>query len=106
MVEHVGREPLQDHLQALAVDLLGLHVVQVEVGHLVRDDAAADPEVEAAARELVEHAHFLDEPERVIERQAVDAGAEADARVRWVAAARKMPGTGASPSGVAWCSAR
>ena len=27
-------------------------------------------------------------------------------RVRWVAAARKMPGTGASPRGVAWCSAR
>ena len=79
MVEHVARQPLQDDLERLPVDLLGLEMVQVEERHLVGDDAAPHPEVEAAPREVIEHAHLLDQPERVVERQAVDAGPEADA---------------------------
>ena len=54
-------------------------MVEVEKRHLVRHDAAAHAEVEAAAREVVEHAHLLDEPQRIVQRQAVDAGAQTDA---------------------------
>ena len=78
MLEHLVLQPLEDDLEPFLVDLLRLEVVEVEVRHLVGDDAAPHPEIEAAARELIEHAHFLDEPERVVEGQAVDAGAEAD----------------------------
>jgi hypothetical protein len=79
MVQDLAREPLQNDLERLEVDLLGLQVVQVEVRHLVGDDPAADPEVEATARELIEHAHFFDEPEWVVERHAVHARAQPDA---------------------------
>ena len=79
MVEHVGRESLEDDLERLSVDLLGLQMVQAEVRHLVGDDPPAHAEVEAAARELVEHADLFDESERVVERQAVHTRAQTDA---------------------------
>src|SRR3989441_5427732 len=79
MVEHVGRESLQDDLECLPIDLFGLQVVQVEVRHLVGDDPPSHAEVEAPARELIEHADLFDEPERVVERQAVHARPQADA---------------------------
>jgi hypothetical protein len=78
MLEHVAGQPLEDHLEPLAIDLLGLEMVEVEVRHLVRHDAAPHPEVEAPARQMIEHAHFLDEPQRVVERQAVHARPQAD----------------------------
>src|SRR4030081_548888 len=53
--EHTG----QDHLERLAIDLLRLERVQVEVRHLVRHDPAADAEIEAPARHLIEHADLL-----------------------------------------------
>ena len=37
------------------------------------------PKSNRPAGELIEHADLLDEPERVVERQAVHAGAQADA---------------------------
>ena len=79
MVEHVAGQALQDDLERLLVDLLGLQVVQIEERHLVRHDAAPHPEVEPAPREVIEHADLLDQPERVVERQAVHAGPETDA---------------------------
>src|SRR5256885_4106309 len=79
VLEHLVRQPGQNHLERLAVDLLGLERVQVEVRHLVRHDAAPDAEVEAPARHLIEHADLLDQPQRIVERQAVDARPQADA---------------------------
>ena len=79
MVEHVGREPLEDDLERLPVDLLGLQMVQIEVRHLVGDDPPAHPEVEAPAREVVEHADLFDESERVVEGQTVHARPQTDA---------------------------
>jgi hypothetical protein len=79
VLEHLAGQPLQHDGQGLLVDLLRLEMVEVEERHLIGDDPAAHAEVEAAAREMVEHADFLDEPQRVVERQAVHAGAEANA---------------------------
>jgi hypothetical protein len=79
MVQHLTGEPLEADLQRLPVDLLGLQVVEVEVRHLEGDDPPPDPEVEASARELVQHADLFDEPEGVIEGQAVHARPQADA---------------------------
>src|SRR3989449_8374452 len=53
--------------------------MQVEVRHLVRHDAAPDAEVEAPARPLIEHADLLEQAQRIVERQAVDARPQADA---------------------------
>jgi hypothetical protein len=52
--------------------------MQVEVRHPY-GTMPRPPEVEAAAREMVQHAHLLDQPERIVEGQAVDARPEADA---------------------------
>ena len=49
MLEDIVREAGQNHLERLAIDLLGLERMQVEVRHLVRHDAAANAEVEATA---------------------------------------------------------
>ncbi len=79
VVEHVAGQALEHDLEDLPVDLLGLQVVEVEEGHLVGHDPPPHPEVEPAPGELIEHAHLLDEPERVVERQAVHARPEPDA---------------------------
>jgi hypothetical protein len=47
------------------------------IGGLDRRDAAADAEVEASAAHLIEHADFLDHPQRMMQRQRVDERAEA-----------------------------
>src|SRR5207244_13480641 len=60
---HLARQSLEDHLERLPVDFLGLQVVEVEVRHLVGNDSPAHAEVEAPARELVEHADLFDETE-------------------------------------------
>src|SRR5262249_39841419 len=44
---------------------------------LERRHAAPDAELEAPAAHLIEHADFLDQAQRMIERQEVDEGAEA-----------------------------
>jgi hypothetical protein len=79
VLEDLAGQALQDDLQHLLVDLLGLQVMEIEERHLVRHDPPPHAEVESAAREMVEHAHLLDEPQRVVEGEAVHAGPEADA---------------------------
>ena len=51
--------------------------VDAVIGGLDRRDAAPDAEIEASAAELVEHADFLDDPQRMMERKRVDQRAEA-----------------------------
>src|ERR1700694_3023797 len=53
--------------------------MQAEVRHLVGHDPPAHAEIEAPARELIQHADLFDQPERVVERQTVDARPETDA---------------------------
>jgi hypothetical protein len=47
----------------------GLRKVERVVGGLERRHAAADAELEPSAAHLVEHADFLDQAQRMIERQ-------------------------------------
>ena len=42
------------------------------IGKFERRDAAADAEFEAAAADLIEHADFLHEPQRIVKRQQID----------------------------------
>src|SRR6266702_2565436 len=73
--------------------------MQVEVRHLVRHDAAAHAEVEASVREMVEHAHLFDEAQRIVEGQAVHAGAETDASRPLARRGEEDPGHGRQSEG-------
>ena len=73
----VGRQALQDELEGLVVDLAGLREIEAVGCGLERRHAAADAELEAPAAHLIEHADFLDQPQRMVERQQIDQRAEA-----------------------------
>ena len=73
----VGGEALEQHLERFVVHRAGLRKVERIVRGLERRHAAADAEFEPPAAQLVEHADFLDQPQRMIERQQIDQRAEA-----------------------------
>ena len=62
---------------------------------LDRRDAAPDAVHKAPAAHLVEHADFVDQPQRMVERQQIHHRAKAQCRVRCATAARNTPGDGA-----------
>ena len=64
-------------LEGLVIDLAGLGEVEAVGLGLERRHAAADAELEAPAAHLIEHADFLDQAQRMIERQQIDQRAEA-----------------------------
>ena len=68
--------------------------------------AAADADHQPPAAQMVEHADFFIEPQRMVQRQHIDQRAEPERLVRAKAAARNTLGLPAMPSGVEWCSAR
>ena len=70
-------KPLHDDRQRFIVDVAGLRRIGAEQFELDRRGAAAEPDVEAAAAHLIEHADFLDHPQRMIERQGEDHRPEA-----------------------------
>ena len=78
-IEHLGRKAFEKDRERLveAIPLLG-HVEPVEA-ELDRRHAAPDAKLEAAVRQRIEHRHFLDQPQRVVDRQQVDQRAEAQA---------------------------
>ena len=51
--------------------------IDAEIVQLVRRGATADANLEPAATQMVEHADFLGEPERMMRRQHVDQRTEA-----------------------------
>src|SRR5262249_24490139 len=67
----------QDEFEGLVINLPGLREVEAVSARLERRHAAPDAELEAPAAHLIEHADFLDQAQRMIERQEVDEGAEA-----------------------------
>ncbi len=73
-----GRERVADDAERVLEALPRLRPVAAEPGVLDRRDAAADAEVEAAARELVGDAHVLDDLHRMVQRQELHHRAEAD----------------------------
>ena len=75
-----GRERVADDAERVLETLLRLRPVAAEPVVLDRRDSAADAEVEAAAGELVDHAHVLDDLDRVMQRQQLHHRAEPDLR--------------------------
>src|SRR5215510_4690047 len=73
----VAGQALQDELEGLVINLSGLREVEAVSACLERRHAAPDPELEPPAAHLIEHADFLDQAQRMIERQEIDERAEA-----------------------------
>ncbi len=72
--------------QRLPDDVVGLDIhrrrvigIDAEILQLMRRGAAADADLEPAAAQMIEHADFFGEPQRMMGGQDVDQGAEADA---------------------------
>ena len=75
--QRLGRERLEDQLQPLGIDLLPVLGVLPVVGNLVGHRAAAETDLQPPAAHVIEHADFLQHPQRVMDRQRIDEGAEA-----------------------------
>ena len=73
----VGGEAFEQNLERLVVHRAGLRKVERIVRGLERRHAAADAELEPPAAQLIEHADFFDQPQRMIERQQIHQRAEA-----------------------------
>ena len=73
----VGREPLENDLEGFVIDLAGLGEIEAVSLGLERRDAAAHAELKASVAHVIEHADFLDQAQRMVERQEVDQRAEA-----------------------------
>ena len=65
-------QPLEHELDRLGVDLLRLLRIDAVIFELDRRGAAPEADFEAPAAQLVEHADFLDQPQRVMERHRPD----------------------------------
>jgi hypothetical protein len=65
-------KPLQQDLEGLVEPLAPAVPVDLEEPDLHRRHPRADAELQPPAAEVVEHADLVDQPQRVVERQAVD----------------------------------
>jgi hypothetical protein len=74
--ELVRGEALEDELEGLVIDVAGGCKIEAVGAGLERRHAAPDPELEAPAAHLIEHADFLDQAQRMVERQQIDQGPE------------------------------
>ena len=70
---------LLDQLDAFLDPLAAVLHVDAENVELVADKTAADAEIEAALRQLIERRRLFGHPHRIVERQHGGAGAEPDA---------------------------
>src|SRR5207244_8503082 len=75
--QFVAGKALEDEFEGLVIDFAGLREIEAVSASLERRHAASDPELEPPAAHLIEHADFLDQAQRMIERQEIDEGAEA-----------------------------
>ncbi len=74
MIQPVDLHGLEDNVCGLAIAVLGLGGVDAEELHLDRRGTAADAKIEPPVAQLVEHADFLERPQRVVEVQEHDQG--------------------------------
>jgi hypothetical protein len=66
------RQPGNQDCQHLVEDGARFSGIDPEVAQLIGRDTAANPQLQASARELVQHADFFDETQGVVEWQQVD----------------------------------
>src|SRR5215475_1452390 len=69
-------ETLEDELEGLVIDAAGGCKIEAVSPGLERRHAAPDPELEAPTAHLIEHADFLDQAQRMVERQQIDQRSE------------------------------
>ena len=101
VVEHLLAQPEQDDVERLLEQRARMHRVDAMIGQLEDRDAPSDAELEAAAAEMIQHADFPDQAQRIVERQQIDQWSEADALGALRDGGQEDPGDGAMPSGVA-----
>src|SRR5215510_3480776 len=77
-IEHVGFESAHQHGKGLLIHGRSHGGIDAEPLVLDQSTAAADADRQAAAAQMVEHADFLIEAQRVIERQHIDQGPYSD----------------------------
>src|SRR3984893_11484253 len=92
--QFVAGKALEDEFEGLVIDFAGLREIETVSASLKRRDAASDPELEPPAAHLIEHADFLDQAQRMIERQEIDEGAEAQRLGALRHGREKEPGRG------------
>ena len=73
-------QPLEHELDRLGVDLLRVPRIDAVIFELDRRGAAPEAEFEASAAQLIEHANFLDQSQRVMKRHRPDQRTEAKPR--------------------------
>src|SRR5215813_11171298 len=92
--QFVAGKALEDEFEGLVIDFAGLREIEAVSASLERRHAASDPELEPPAAHLIEHADFLDQAQRMIERQEIDERAEAQRLGALRYGREKQPGRG------------
>ena len=70
--ERVRFQPGADAVERVVKDLARLVVLDLVIFQFVGRHAAADADIEPAVAQMIEHADFLDQTQRRIERQQID----------------------------------
>jgi hypothetical protein len=75
-----ARQRVHDRLEVLVVQALGVGSLDPVGKQLIRVAALAEPDLEAAAAELIEHRDLLRQPRRLVEGKHVHQRAQPDPR--------------------------
>ena len=78
-VDLVPGQRLHDDAVSLDIHRLRLVGIDAEIIQLVRRGAATDTDFDAAEAEMIQHADFFREPQRMMRREHIDQRAETDA---------------------------
>src|SRR5260370_39762214 len=70
--QFVAGKAFEDEFEGLVIDFAGLREIEAVSASLERRHAASDPALEPPAAHLIEHSEFLDQPQRMIERQEIN----------------------------------
>lgn len=79
MIDAAVAPTAEDHLERFHVHRLRFGRIDAEGGDLPGQHAAADADLQTPARQIIEHAQLLDQPQRIVERQAEHHRAEPEA---------------------------
>ena len=69
MSQAFAAQACDDHVECFIEDLARVHERNPIVGQFERRHPAAHTDFEPAAAQMIEHADFVDEPQRIVKRQ-------------------------------------
>ena len=78
-VQHLFLQPAHHDVQRFGIDPGSILRVLTVIFKLDGRRAAAEPDVEPSAAEVIEHADLLDHPQRMMQRERIDHRAEPQA---------------------------